>query len=64
MPKQSLRQYTTNGIHVRLQDELQRAVENFRRREADIPSKPEAVRRLLRQAVAAHTDANKGRSIS
>ena len=39
------------NIHVRLQNELLRAIEDFRRSEADIPSKPEAVRRLLRQAV-------------
>ena len=44
------------NIHVRLQNELLRAIEDFRRSEADIPSKPEAVRRLLRQAVTARQD--------
>jgi hypothetical protein len=44
------------NIHVRLRNELLRAIEDFRRSEADIPSKPEAVRRLLRQAVTARQE--------
>jgi hypothetical protein len=44
------------NIHVRLQNELLRAIEDFRRTEADIPSKPEAVRRLLLQAVTARQE--------
>jgi hypothetical protein len=44
------------NIHVRLQNELLRAIEDFRRSEADIPSKPEAVRRLLLQAVTARQE--------
>ena len=46
----------SNGTHVRLPDELLRAVESCRRCEPDIPSRPEMVRRLLRQAVAARLD--------
>ena len=44
------------NIHVRLRNELLRAIDDFRRSEADIPSKPEAVRRLLRQAVTARQE--------
>ena len=44
------------NIHVRLQNELLHAIEDFRRSEADIPSKPEAVRRLLLQAVTARQE--------
>jgi hypothetical protein len=44
------------NIHVRLRNELLRAIEDFRRSEADIPSKPEAVRRLLLQAVTARQE--------
>ena len=44
------------NIHVRLQHELLRAIEDFRRSEADIPSKPEAVRRLLQQAITTHQE--------
>jgi hypothetical protein len=42
-----------NGIHVRLRNELLSAIEDFRRGEADIPTRPEAIRRLLQQAVMA-----------
>jgi hypothetical protein len=42
---------TTNGIHVRLQNELLCAIESFRRSEPDIPTRPEAVRRLLQRAL-------------
>lgn len=45
-----------NGIHVRLRNELLRAIEDFRRSEADIPTRPEAVRRLLEQAVSAREE--------
>jgi hypothetical protein len=41
------------SIHVRFQDEQYRAIENFRRGETDLPSKPAAVRRLLERALAA-----------
>jgi metal-responsive CopG/Arc/MetJ family transcriptional regulator len=43
---------TAESIHVRLQNELLRVIEDFRRSEADIPTRPEAIRRLLQQAVA------------
>jgi hypothetical protein len=43
---------TTNGIHVRLEDMVLRAIENFRRGEPDIPTRPEAIRRLLQRALA------------
>jgi metal-responsive CopG/Arc/MetJ family transcriptional regulator len=51
-----MRHALAENIHVRLHDELLRAVDEFRRREADIPTKPEAVRRLLQQAIAARAD--------
>ena len=44
------------NIHVRLRNELLRAIDDFRRSEADIPSKPEAIRRLLLQAVTARQE--------
>jgi hypothetical protein len=40
-------------IHLRLQQPLFEEIEKFRRGEADIPSRPTAVRRLLQQAVNA-----------
>ena len=43
----------TNGIHIRVGDELFRAIEKFRRSEPDIPTRPKAVRRLLQQALTA-----------
>jgi hypothetical protein len=45
------------AIQVRLQDSLLSAIEGFRRNEPDIPTRPEAVRRLLHQAL----ELNKGR---
>jgi hypothetical protein len=51
----------TNGIHVRVRNELLSAIEDFRRSEADIPTRPEAVRRLVEQAVTAREEAE-GRS--
>jgi metal-responsive CopG/Arc/MetJ family transcriptional regulator len=39
------------AIQVRLQNSLLSAIENFRRDEPDIPTRPEAVRRLLQQAL-------------
>jgi len=41
----------TNGIHVRLENELLHAVERFRREQTDIPTRPEAIRRLLQKAL-------------
>jgi metal-responsive CopG/Arc/MetJ family transcriptional regulator len=43
----------STGIHVRLPKKLLHEIEGFRRSEADIPTRPEAVRRLLEQAVMA-----------
>jgi len=43
---------SAESIRVRLQNELLRAIEDFRRSEADIATRPEAIRRLLQQAVA------------
>jgi hypothetical protein len=37
--------------------DLRRAIEDFRRNEPDIPTRPEAIRRLLKQAVTARQDA-------
>jgi metal-responsive CopG/Arc/MetJ family transcriptional regulator len=45
----------TNGIHVRLESELLRAIECFRRSEQHIPTRPEAIRRLLQRALAVHS---------
>jgi hypothetical protein len=42
----------TNGIHVRLESELLHAIECFRRSEQSIPTRPEAIRRLLKRALA------------
>jgi hypothetical protein len=39
------------AIQVRLQTELYSAIEGFRRNEPDIPTRPEAVRRLLERAL-------------
>jgi metal-responsive CopG/Arc/MetJ family transcriptional regulator len=46
----------TKGIHVRLRKELLCEIDGFRRSEADIPTRPEAVRRLLEQAVTARQE--------
>jgi hypothetical protein len=40
-------------IQVRMPPDLRRAIEEFRRSEPDIPTRPEAIRRLLKQAVLA-----------
>lgn len=37
-------------VQVRMPPELRRAVEERRRREPDIPTRPEMIRRLLKQA--------------
>jgi len=45
------------AVQVRLQDDLWSAIENFRRNEPDIPTRPEAVRRLLQRAlISSSTD--------
>jgi hypothetical protein len=40
------------AIQVRLQNDLASAIESFRRGEPDIPTRPEAIRRLLQRALA------------
>jgi hypothetical protein len=40
------------AIQVRLQHDLVSAIEGFRRSEPDIPTRPEAIRRLLQRALA------------
>jgi hypothetical protein len=39
------------SIQIRLQSDLWSAVESFRRNEPDIPTRPEAVRRLIQRAL-------------
>jgi len=39
------------SIQLRLQNDLLSAIESFRRSEPDIPTRPEAVRRLLQRAL-------------
>jgi hypothetical protein len=43
----------SSQIQVRVSDDLRRAIEERRRREPDIPTRPEMIRRLLKQAVTA-----------
>jgi hypothetical protein len=42
-----------NGIHVRVRDELLDAIDEFRRNERDIPTRPNAIHQLLKEALAA-----------
>jgi hypothetical protein len=42
-----------NGIHIRVRDELLRAIDEIRRSEPDLPTRPKAVGRLLKEALAA-----------
>jgi hypothetical protein len=52
------------AVQVRLPSDLVSSIEGFRRREPDIPTRPEAIRRLIRRAleltskVAGHADAS------
>jgi hypothetical protein len=39
-------------VHLRLDDELARGLEDWRRRQSQIPSRPAAVRRLVARALA------------
>jgi metal-responsive CopG/Arc/MetJ family transcriptional regulator len=39
------------AIQVRLKPDLVSAIESFRRGESDIPSRPEAIRRILQRAL-------------
>jgi hypothetical protein len=45
----------SQAIQVRLQKDLWSEVESFRRKEPDIPTRPEAVRRLLGRALQLST---------
>jgi hypothetical protein len=52
-----LGQSTADGqIQVRIPKDLRSEIEKFRRDEPDIPTRPEAIRRLLRQAVRARQE--------
>jgi metal-responsive CopG/Arc/MetJ family transcriptional regulator len=42
-------------VQVRLQQKLLEAIENWRREQESIPSRPEAIRRLLQQSLATKT---------
>jgi hypothetical protein len=48
------------AIQVRLQTRLFSAIEGFRRSEPDIPTRPEAVRRLLQRALDLRDRPNAG----
>jgi hypothetical protein len=48
---------TPAAIQLHLRRELYSALENFRRNEPDIPTRPEAVRRLLARALEPRTTA-------
>jgi hypothetical protein len=50
------------AIQVRLQTRLFSAIEDFRRSEPDIPTRPEAVRRLLQRALNLGDRPNVGRA--
>ena len=49
--RQSTSAASNLAIQVRLQSDLASAIEGFRRREPDIPTRPEAIRRLIRRAL-------------
>jgi len=40
-----------NQVQVRMSSDLRRAIEEFRRQQPDIPTRPEAIRRLLKQSL-------------
>jgi hypothetical protein len=44
------------AIQVRLKTDLASAIENFRRGEPDIPTRPEAIRRILQRALGSGLD--------
>jgi hypothetical protein len=47
---------TEPQVQVRLSRDLRSDIEEFRRNEPDIPTRPEAIRRLLKQAVMARRE--------
>ena len=52
-------QPNTAGVHVRLHQPLLSEIQNFRRAEIDLPSLPEAIRRLAKQGLT-HQDEDAG----
>lgn len=46
---------TEPQIQVRMDRDLRAALDDHRRNEPDLPTRPEAIRRLMRQALAALT---------
>jgi hypothetical protein len=53
-------EWLSRPIQIRLGEELWAAVESFRRAEPDIPTRPEAVRRLLGLALRFRTPEERG----
>jgi hypothetical protein len=49
-----------NSIHVRLSRKQLAALDEYRRDQLDLPSKPEALRRALQQAIAARQEDEAG----
>ena len=49
-----------NSIHVRLSREQLAALDEYRRGQPDLPTKPEALRRTLQHAIAAREDEQVG----
>jgi hypothetical protein len=45
------------AIQVRIPKDLVSAIEGFRRNQPDIPTRPEAIRRLIRRAIATDSQA-------
>jgi hypothetical protein len=50
----------TQAVQVRFQDGLFAAIEDWRRRQPTIPSRPEAVRALVRQSLDNDSAASRG----
>jgi hypothetical protein len=48
------------SIHVRVNDDQQLKIEKLRRAEPDLPTKPEAIRRLIERALPARQDGGTG----
>jgi hypothetical protein len=45
-------QTSTTGVHVRLRPPLLSEIQDYRRNEIDLPTLPEAIRRLIQLALA------------
>jgi hypothetical protein len=52
---------TEPQIQVRMSRDLRAAVEERRRQEQDCPTRPEMIRRLLREAMSARHDRGRGK---